>query len=151
MKKYLHISFPKAWLISEKYSIISILILYILFGINKSPFNIFSNLSLLIIIISIYLQTMTFSLIKIFDDHKRGLGERWVNINTGGKIMIELNKEKILTGISYVVAIYEVIFFNNFTLFTIYAILLVKNMAMGGIYNKVIEKILIKNKKQVIA
>ena len=151
MKKYLHISFPKAWIISEKYSIISILILYILFGMNKESFNIFSNLSLLIIIISLYLQTMTFAMIKMFENHKKGLGERWVNINTGGNIEEQLNKQKIFTIISYGAAMYEAVFMNNFTLIIVYSILLMKDMVMAGMYYKVLENILIKHKKHITA
>jgi len=81
---------------------------------------------------------MTFALIKMFENHKKNLGNRWVSIHSGGNIKKELKKQNIFIIIAYAAAAYEIFFNGSLTLALIYTILIVKDILLLAMYHNVL-------------
>jgi len=136
----------RIWLFFENYTLILLTAIFFIYP-PATDLNLFSNISLTVIIIYLYMQMNIFAKISELNEKKRNLGERWLNIGLKGKVS---DKIKIQTPIAltlYGFAFYMYFKYQEPILMQVFFVVVIKDFLVSFYFYKIIFKVL---KKEVL-
>jgi len=137
----------RLWIQCEKFSTLLLLAVFIAIP-PKENYQLFELLSVAVILVSLYTQILTFSLYNMIDQKKKGLGRRWLAITArSANITNDMTKSRTFNMIALTVASYMLWFVNDSTLLKVLGIFFIKDIFIGAMYYKSLEKIIEPNAK----